>query len=210
MTEQTLQVLIAITVIATLVSVARYFTGTKSYGIYVPIVLSIAYSYTGLRYGLVITSIVILVSTLSNSLLKKIRMHYLSRIAINYCFLSIVLILAIAVINKYGFGLDRISTIDPLALVSIVALSDFLTKQIVQKSFKAVFTTLLGTILIAAIGWFIITRKFVTIFIINNPWLIFVFILINLIMGRYKGLRFNELLRFKSVEQNKADDSSVK
>ena len=113
-------------------------------------------------------------------------------------------------INKYGLGLDNISNIDPLALVSIVILSDFFTKQAVQKKTKTIFSTLLGTISIAIIGWFVISRRFVSVFVLNNPWLILVFILINLLMGQYKELRLNELLRFKSVEQNKPDDTFTK
>ena len=97
--EKTLELFVAITIIATIVSLFRYIFGTKSYGIYAPIILAIAYSYTGLKYGLVITLVVILVSLLSHAVTKKIRMHYITRIAINYCLLSIGIISFKIVIN---------------------------------------------------------------------------------------------------------------
>ena len=81
--DQTLELLIAISILATIVSIGRYIFGNKTYGIYAPIILAIAYSYTGLRYGLAITAIVIMTSLLSYSILRKIRMHYITRIAVN-------------------------------------------------------------------------------------------------------------------------------
>ncbi|HRZ84962.1 MAG TPA: 7TM domain-containing protein, partial [Candidatus Dojkabacteria bacterium] len=166
--EKTLELFLAITIVATIVSIFRYLFGTKSYGIYAPILLAIAYSYTGLKYGLAITFMVITVSLLSHLVLKKIRMHYITRIAINYCLLSVALITFMVVINRVGFGLENMSTVPPLALISIVALSDFFTKQFVQKSSKSSFTALFGTVLIATAGWFVITRDYISNYVINN------------------------------------------
>ena len=80
-----------IPVIATLVSIARYVVGFKTFGIYATIILAISYSFTGLRYGLAITFIVIAASLLSYNVLKKIRMHYITRIAVNYCILVLLI-----------------------------------------------------------------------------------------------------------------------
>ena len=129
--EKTLELFLAITIVATIVSIFRYLFGTKSYGIYAPILLAIASSYTGLKYGLTITFMVIKVSLLSHLVLKKIRMHYITRIAINYCLLSIALVSCIILIDELGLGLENMSTVPPLALISIAALSDFFTKQFV-------------------------------------------------------------------------------
>ncbi len=197
--EKTLELFLAITIVATIVSIFRYLFGTKSYGIYAPILLAIAYSYTGLKYGLAITFMVITVSLLSHLVLKKIRMHYITRIAINYCLLSIALVSFIILIDELGLGLENMSTVPPLALISIAALSDFFTKQFVQKSSKSSFTALFGTVLIATAGWFVITRDYISNYVINNLWLIPLLIFANLIIGQFKGLMLKDYFRFKSV-----------
>ena len=109
--QQTLELLVSITIVATIVSIFRYIFGTKSYGIYAPIILAISYSYTGLRYGLAVTILVILTTLASHTILKKIRMHYITRIAINYCILAISLILFIVLIHNFGLRLQNISQI---------------------------------------------------------------------------------------------------
>jgi len=202
---QMLEILIMIPIIATLVSISRYLIGFKTFGIYASIILAISYSFTGLRYGLIITMIVILTTFLTHNILRKIRMHYITRIAINYCLLTIVLVGIFLLVNHFGLGLENIKDINPLAVVSIAALSDFFIKIYVKKSFKNTFQTLLETLLISTTGWFIITRDVVSTFLLNNLWLILLLIAINLSISQFKGLRFLDNLRFKSIITKKDD-----
>lgn len=206
LSENTLEVLVAITIVATIVSIFRYIFGTKGYGIYAPIILAIAYSYTGLKYGLAITFVVVSISLISYSVLRKIRMHYITRIAINYCLLSIALIAFIIVIERFGLGLENISNVPPLALISIAGLSDFFIKQFVQKSLKISLATLSSTVLVAAAGWFIITRDYISDYFTNNLWIIPLLIIINLLIGQFKGLRLKDYFRFSSVVKEKDED----
>jgi len=201
--ERTLELLVGIAIIATIVSLARYLVGSKSFGIYVPIILAVAYTYTGLRYGLIITAVVIASSLLSFLILSRIRMHYISRMAINYCLTIMSLIVFFVVVKKYNLGLPNMSLIQPLAIISIIALSDFFAKQQIKKGFKTTMLVLGSTIIIASLGWFLITREAVSAFMVNNLWLIPALIVVNILIGQFSGLRFKDLLRFRTIIQEK-------
>lgn len=201
--NQILELLIAIAIVATIVSLARYVFGSKSYGIYAPIILAISYSFTGLKYGLVITAVVIATSLLSYSILKKIRMHYITRIAINYCILTLSLITFFIIINRFGLTLENIENIPALAFISIAALGDFFTKQYVKKSLKSSLVILFSTIAVSTIGWYVITRDVISTYLFNNLWIIPVLILVNILIGQFKGLRIKDLLRFRSIVRSK-------
>jgi hypothetical protein len=201
--NEILELLIAVALLSTIVSLSRYVFGSKSYGIYAPIILAISYSYTGLRYGLAITAVVFATSLFSYSILKKIRMHYITRIAINYCILTLAIIIFLLLINRFGLTLDNIENIPPLALISITALGDFFTKQYVKKSLKTSLLTLSSTIVISTIGWYVITRDAISTYLINNLWIIPTLILINILIGQYKGLRIKDLFRFRSIVKGK-------
>lgn len=205
--RQMLELLVAITILATIVSIARYIFGSKTYGIYAPIILAISYSYTGLRYGLTVTAMVILTTLLSYSIIKRIRMHYITRIAINYCLLSISLVIFFLIIDRYGFGLENMAQIPPLAVISIAALSDFFIKQYVQKSFISAGMILFSTILISAIGWYAITRNHISLYMLENLWIVPLLILVNLLIGQFRGLRVKDLIRFKSILSDKENVS---
>ena len=201
--QQVLELLLAVMVLATIVSLARYILGTKSYGIYAPIILAIAYSYTGLRYGLAITLVVILTTLFSYTILKKIRMHYIARIAVNYCLLAIFLVIFFIIVKKFGLGLENMPYISGLAVISIAAISDFFIKQYVKKSFKTSVLILFSTVAIAALGWFVITRDVVSNYMLNNLWIVPILIALNILIGQFTGLRIKDLFRFKSVASNK-------
>lgn len=200
-----LEILISMCIVATIVSIARYIFGSKTYGIYAPILLAISYSYTGLKYGLVITLLVILTSLLSFSILKKIRMHYITRIATNYIILSIILVGFFLLIDTFGFGLDKMSNIPPLAFISIAALSDFFIKQYIKKSLVGSFMTLLSTILVAILGWFVISRELISDYVLNNLWIIPLLAIANILLGMFKGLRIKDYFRFRFASRDDND-----
>lgn len=195
--QTVLELLISVCIVSTIVSIARYIVGSKTYGIYAPIILAIAYSYTGLKYGLAITFVVILTSLLSYSVLRRVRMHYITRIAANYTILSMVLVLFFVIVDTFGLGLENMSNIPPLAFICIATLSDFFIRQYIKKSIKTSVVTLLGTILVAIAGWFVITRDIISNYILNNLWIIPLLTLFNILPGTFKGLRIKDLFRFR-------------
>lgn len=202
---QMLEILLMIPVIATIVSIARYIVGLKTFGIYSAIILGISYSFTGLKYGLAITAVVITATLLSHTILSRIRMHYITKIAINYCVLVVAVVALFLLVNQFGLGLQNIGSINPLAVVSIAALSDFFIKLYVKKSLKDTFRYFAETLLIAILGWFLLTTDSITAFLLNNIWIVLVLIIVNLSIGQFKGLRLVDSFRFKSILQKKDD-----
>lgn len=201
-----LELIIAVSVLATIVSLARYVIGSKTYGIYAPILLAIAYSYTGLKYGLSITLLVILTSLLSYSVLKRIRMHYITRIATNYTILAIFLILFFVLVDSFGLGLENMQNIPPLAFISIAALSDFFTKQYVKKSLAGSMLTLIGTIFVATLGWFVITREIISEYLLLNLWILPILTIVNLLLGQFSGLRIVDYFRFRLSNKDESSN----
>lgn len=201
---EVLQIVVFIPLIATLISLARYFVGFKAFGVYAPIILAIAYKYTGLRYGLIITTLVVLSSIITYSVLKRIRMHYITRISVNYTIMSVMIVLGIAVVDAVpALGFDNFTSVNPLGVISIAALSDFFVKMHVKKGIEKTVRTLLENLIISILGWYIITSKEVVEYLLNNLWFIPVILLINILTGKYTGLRFKDLFRFKAL----ADDT---
>ena len=127
-----LLLLIFIPIVATIVNLLRYIVGTKSFGIYAPLTLTFAYIFTGIRIGLLITATVIIATLLAYSLLKKIRMHYISRITIVYIFTTIAIIILLAGITFTNLStnvLPPLEAIPPAGIILIATLSDFFVKQ---------------------------------------------------------------------------------
>ncbi|KKR06390.1 MAG: Transglutaminase-like protein [candidate division WS6 bacterium GW2011_GWF2_39_15] len=195
-----LQIVVFIPILATLVNISRYFIGFKSFGIYAPIILALAYRYTGLSYGLLITMLVVLSSFIGYTIMRRIRMHYLARVAINYVIVSIVVIFGIALLDSIEIlGFTNFEAVDPLALISIAAMSDFFIKMYVKKSIGATVRVLAETVLIAVIGWYLISSSQIIGYLLDNLWMLGVFLIVNLLIGRFTGLRIKEYFRFSYI-----------
>ncbi len=97
------------------------------------------------------------------------------------------------------------ANIHPLAFISIAALSDFFIKQYLKKSLQGSLITLFGTIFVAVIGWFVITREIISEYMLNNLWILPLLTILNILIGRFTGLRLKDYLRFRITAK---DDSN--
>ncbi len=204
-TEDILIFLLFIPIIATLVNISRYVIGFKTFGIYAPMTLAFAYVFTGLRFGLLVTAAVIISSLLSYTLLKQVRMHYLSRVTINYILITFIL-LALLILNELSpwaitTQQHQIATLPPLGIILIVTLSDFFVKEYIKKDFLTTIRSLLETIIIAIIGWALLRSQNIQQFVLNNIWINLPILLLNLLIGQYKELRLKDLFRFKKISE---------
>lgn len=203
MTEQMLIMLLYIPVIATLINFTRYVVGFKTLGIYAPMILAYAYIFTGIRFGLLITAAVIAGTLITYTLLKRVRMHYISRISVNYILVAffIVLVISINEISPITITTENhnVATIPPLGVILIVTLSDFFIKQYVKKDLSSSLRALAETVVIGVAGWALLRMPFLQVFILQNLWIQPLLLIANIALGKYTGIRFKELFRFQRV-----------
>lgn len=203
MTEQMLIMLLYIPVIATLINFTRYVVGFKTLGIYAPMILAYAYIFTGIRFGLLITAAVIAGTLITYTLLKRVRMHYISRISVNYILVAffIVLVISINEISPITITTENhnVATIPPLGVILIVTLSDFFIKQYVKKDLSSSLRALAETVVIGVAGWALLRLPFLQVFILQNLWIQPLLLVANIALGKYTGIRFKEFFRFQRV-----------
>jgi hypothetical protein len=200
-TKDLLMILTFVPILVTITTISRYITGIKTFGIYGAMILSFAYYFMGARQGLIITALVIFTSWIVRHMIKKIQLHYLSRLAIVYGAISISILLFIVATSfipsnnpVFDFRFLR-----PLPLVMIVSITDrFMTNYIKKDLFTAMRLTA-ETMIIAIIGWALMRIGSTHNIIINNLWLIPLTIPVNFLVGKYSGMRWTEFIRFNQV-----------
>lgn len=202
--------LLYIPIIVTITNVVRYIIGIKTLALYPTIVLTFAYFFTGFKYGMLFTAIVVIVALLAHSVLKRIRMHYVSRTAINYTIVAISTLLILYLLFRIPFTAQYF---DPLGislegLILIITLADFVIKTSINKDFSTTIKLITSTILIGLLG--LISFSFIgfTNFIVQNAWIIPLLIIANLLIGRTTSLKLADFLRFRSLikEQPEVDE----
>jgi len=176
--------------------------GIKTFGIYTPTIISLSFIATGLKYGLSIFLIILLVATLLRFLLRRFKLLYLPRMAIVLCVLALVLLLIFifgAYFNKTGMiGLS----IFPV-LILIILVEKFVAVQIEKGGLTAILLSV-ETILVSVICYWVVNWEWFKTLILSYPELVLLTIVINIVLGRWAGLRLSEYIRFRKLRAKKA------
>ena len=184
-------------IIATMIAFLRQVVGIKAFGIYTPSIIIFAFFATGIKYGVVLFVSVILVGMAVRFILKRFRMLYLPRIAITLSVVALAMLLMLSLGGSLQrTGLAAVSIFPLLIMITLV--EKFIATQI-EKGNKTAFYLALETLVISIAGYYLLKWDFLIKFVVAYPWIILLTIPINIILGKWTGLRISEYFRFKEV-----------
>jgi len=85
----TIVLMILFPVVAAVIAASRHLFGLRGFGIFTPAVLSVAFVATGLVSGILVFLVILLVASIGRMILKKMKLHYLPRMALLLWFVSL-------------------------------------------------------------------------------------------------------------------------
>jgi len=196
--ELSLVFFLMLPVVATVISFARQVIGIKAFGLYVPLIITFAFLATGIKYGIIIFLLTLIVGTMMRFILRKIRLLYLPRMALTL----ITITISIYVLFLIAIYLDKTAFIQVAVfpvLILVILSEKFIATQIHRDNRVAIILTL-ETLILSIICYYLITWPGFQQFALSYPLIIIGgTIIINLLLGRWTGLRFTEYFRFKEV-----------
>lgn len=198
--ETTIALLLMLPIIATFIAMVRQIIGLKGFGLYTPLIISFAFVETTLKYGVALFVFVLIAGTITRLIVRKARLLYLPRIAI---VTSVVALTILFVFYEGAYsGRNGLITVSIFPLLIIITLVEkFVAAQIESGARSAVVLTL-ETLIIAIAAFYVITWAALQDFLLAYPWAILVTLIVNIILGRYTGLRLTEFIRFRDVIQH--------
>src|SRR4030065_1650384 len=195
--RDTIIYILMLPIIATIVALVRQVIGFKTFGIYIPSILTIILLSTGIVPGLIIFIVVLLSGFLVKWLLAKVRLMYLPRMALMLTMVSLI-VLGVLAFSGY-LGSIYLSHLSIFAiLIMIILVERFLNVQI-ERGGKEALILSVETLIISIVGYFILVWHTFQNFILTYPWIVLVIILINILLGRWTGLRLTEYIRFREI-----------
>ena len=184
--------------IAAVISISRHIIGLQSFGIYIPAVLSVALVSTGINMGLSIFFILIITTLIFRRFLKFFKLQLLPRTALLLWSLSIAILAIFILFSSFGSIIFVNITIFPLLILMLLT-ENFVETQLASSQSQAVRYAL-ETVLVALVCSLLISYEPLQKFALLNPELTLISVpIVNMIVGRYSGLRVLEYLRFKSI-----------
>lgn len=196
----TIRYILMFPLVVTLVAFFRQVIGVKAFGIYTPSIVTfafLAFDPGGLKYGVAIFVSIILVGMLSRLLLRKLRLLYLPRVAITLTIVALAILgILVAGGSLHRTGLASVSIFPLLIMITLV--EKFVATQI-EKGDKTALILATETLFISLVGYFLARSQEIASFLLAFPWVILLTIPVNIFLGRWKGLRLSEYLRFSKL-----------
>lgn len=201
--ENTIVLLLLLPIVATVIAGIRQIVGIRGFGIFLPAALSITFVAIGPILGILLFIAIVVISTIVRLITRKLKLklQYLPRMALILWFVSLGIlgILFTAPMINY-LPLLNVSIFPVLVLTLLV--EDF-TKIQLGKSFKTAMSLTGQTLVLALISYVFLTYQPFQRFVLLNPEItLSTTFVINIILGKYLGLRFVEYIRFRKLLRN--------
>jgi hypothetical protein len=183
--------------LALFVSFVRVVIGLPTLDMLVPIALSFALVAVGLALGLLVFGAVLFASYIAKRSLFKLKIMFYPKRSLSMVILSIAVFAALSIGVILEF--DRILSVSIFPILILMLLGDMVVSVQLHKSPSETLIISASTLLIGVIGYMVATSEAIQNTIILYPEIILLVIPLNLLIGRYFGLRVLELLRFSNV-----------
>jgi len=201
---QTAILLLMLPVVATLVAFSRQIIGIKAFGIYTPSIVTfalIAFDPNGLKYGIAIFVGVIATGMLTRYVLRRFRLLYLPRVAITLSVISFTM-LAMLVFGGY-FQRTGWAAVSIFPLLIMITISEKFVAVQIEKGTKTALILAGETLVVSLIGYALVSWPAFIRLLLSAPWIVLLTIPINIILGKWAGLRLSEYVRFAKILRQK-------
>lgn len=215
--EYTLYLLLALPLVTTLVTFSRYIIGLKSLNIYTSILMvfalmEIAHVHgtdfdivNGLIRGLMLTAPTIILALILQKLSTQMRLHYISKVSIITTLMSMFTLGLLYI----GTELNALSFIlmHPMALIILIVVLDIFVKSYIRKGPIKSIKLILNTVGLAFVISMLMEQPFMRSLLFSYPEVTLYSLIVDVLLGRWTGLRLSEYLRFKDINIKSDDDT---
>jgi len=194
----TLVLLFLFPLVAAFVAFSRQVVGVSGFGMITPALLSVAFLSTGGLVGLVLLFFILGVATFGRMLIKRVKVPYLPKLAILIWVVSMAVLLLL--LTSPIIGLERLMSVGIFPIMLFVLLAEtFIEAQITRSVSTSMWMTA-ETVILALISYKVMSAPSIQSQVLLNPEISVIGILvIDYLIGRYKGLRLLEIWRFRKL-----------
>lgn len=198
--SRTVILILLLPMLATIIAFIRHVIGLPSIGMLVPVALSITLLSTGITAGLILLGTIILGSTFARLILKKVRIMQLPKMALSMFIVSVLLFLTLTLSAMGGILVVKQLSIFPILLLILLSEQIIAVQQ--ERSVQEMLIISMVTFAIGILGFLLLSSTYLRNTIILYPEYILVLIPLNIVIGRYFGLRLMEYFRFSPITRH--------
>ena len=196
----TIVLLLLLPLVAFIIAFTRNVVGIRGFGIFLPAALSVVFVATGPVIGISIFLVIVAVATAIRMLLRrfKLRLQYLPRMAfiLWVVVLGVLAILFSAPLIKF----PDLANVSIFAVLIMILLAEDFTRVQLGKSANTAVTLTFETLILSLISYVFLTLQPLQSYVLLNPEATILGVaVLDLLLGKYTGLRIMEFYRFRRL-----------
>ena len=194
--SQTVLLLLVLPVIATILSFLRQVVGMSTFGLFTPSIIALSFLVLGWWIGVLFLLFILATGYLSRSMMRRWHILYIPKMAIILGIGSILLLLLVAIATAFGVLLSH-DTVFVLLIMSTLVESFLNVKS--EQGLRSALLAIGQTVLAALLCVLLVQWSPFRLLILAYPEIILLTILVNILIGRWTGLRITEYFRFREL-----------
>ena len=196
--QRTFRILILVPIGALMICILRNIVGFPTFGIFLPVLMALAFRNTGLAYGLAIFWGVVLIGYVARRWIDKLRLLLVPR-------LSVILTLVIICITGFALlgnklGLREFMAVGLLPFVILTMTIERFFVVIEEAGAREGLWTAAGSAGVATITYEVLQLAPLQLTFFVYPELMLVVAALQVLIGRYTGYRLSEFIRFRKLK----------
>ncbi|RBH55630.1 MULTISPECIES: inactive transglutaminase family protein [Pseudomonas] len=201
-TQQTFMIMVMIPIGVLVILILRNLIGLQTLGTFTPVLIALAFRETQLGFGIVLFAIITALGLSLRSYLEHLKLQMLPRLSVVLTFV-VVLIAAISLFS-HKLGLERGLSVALFPMVILTMTIERLSITWEERGANHALKVAIGTLFAASLAHLIMTVPELIYFVFTFPAILLILVGFMLAMGRYRGYRLTELLRFKAFLKENA------
>lgn len=194
----TIVLMILFPLVAALIAFARHIIGLQGFGIFTPAVVSVAFLATGVTVGFLLFAAILIIATLARMILKRLKLPSMPRMALLIWFVSLG-ILALMLVSP-AIRLQGLVSINIFPILLLILLAETFIEVQITRTFRSALELTLETLFLALLSFFVLSIQTLQEWVLVHPeTTILAIALLDILIGRYTGLRLLERLRFRQL-----------
>ncbi len=195
--DAVLLLILYLPIIISFVTFVRLVIGFSPAGSRVPIILSYSFLVLGWPVGIVVVGLLSLVSYFFRLYFFESHLLYAAKVGVLTSILGIVLFAIMGLMVAFNFTTFDYSS--AIILVVLATIIDRVAGGTGESRFFDLLQIFLETIVVAFLGYLILSSSWLHILLLSHPEITLLFLILNIILGRFTGLRVVEYFRFKEI-----------
>jgi hypothetical protein len=195
--QRTFRILLLVPIGALMICLLRNLVGFPTFGIFMPVLMALAFRNTGLLYGLGIFAGVVLIGYVVRRWINKLRLLLVPRLSV----ILTLVVLSFTVFALIGnkFGLRELMAVGLLPFVILTMTIERFYIITEEAGVREGLWTAAGSAAVAAMTHQIIQFESLQLTFFVYPELLFAVAAFQVLIGRYTGYRFSEFIRFRKL-----------